>query len=361
MRHAVAHGVDVDERIVGDAPAEPLLARRQRPRRQRPQRRPLVALEADRAAPRASCRGSRSSARRHPRGEMRLERGERRRTRSPASALRFTYFDARFGLALGARAVRRARARLHVPVAAERADRPGGRRTVPVVAIAAEHQRARVVAEQRARHAAEVREGRRDPLAPVVLALVEKGFDEEPPRVAQHRDEQRTRAPTRRRSARASRRSRSAAARPAPSRSAPSPAPRPACARRMSATARSTVRTLTATPRSRQQPLHDDRVALGRARRTAPAPRRAPPSVSRRAVGRTWTPGHAPAARRYRRTVLRATPDARARSPCCPHPRLRQLANRGHQLALDHRHLRCRRYQLVPLELHPSLPRGGQF
>jgi len=46
-------------------------------------------------------------------------------------------------------------------------------------AVAPEHQRARIVAEQRAWQAAEMREACRDALAPIVAALIEKRFDEE--------------------------------------------------------------------------------------------------------------------------------------------------------------------------------------
>jgi hypothetical protein len=46
-------------------------------------------------------------------------------------------------------------------------------------AIAAEDQCACIVAEQGPRHAAEVREGRRDALAPIVPALIQKRLDEE--------------------------------------------------------------------------------------------------------------------------------------------------------------------------------------
>jgi hypothetical protein len=51
-------------------------------------------------------------------------------------------------------------------------------------------QRARIVADYRPRHAAEVRQGRGDPAAPIVLPLIEKRFDERPARVAQDGDEQ---------------------------------------------------------------------------------------------------------------------------------------------------------------------------
>jgi hypothetical protein len=46
MRDAVAHRVEIDRRIIGDAPSEPLLATGQCPDRQRPQGRPRVPLEA---------------------------------------------------------------------------------------------------------------------------------------------------------------------------------------------------------------------------------------------------------------------------------------------------------------------------
>jgi len=55
---------------------------------------------------------------------------------------------------------------------------------------APEHQRARIVAEDRPWDAAEMREGGRDALAPIVLALTEKGFHEQPTGVTEDRDEQ---------------------------------------------------------------------------------------------------------------------------------------------------------------------------
>jgi hypothetical protein len=51
-------------------------------------------------------------------------------------------------------------------------------------------ERTGVVAEHRARHAAEVTKRHRDPFAPVVLPLGEERFDEDPARVAQDGDEQ---------------------------------------------------------------------------------------------------------------------------------------------------------------------------
>jgi hypothetical protein len=98
-------------------------------------------------------------------------------------------FDARFGLPLGPRPIRRTRPRLHVPIAAEgqvsrMKDHRAGR------SRARSDQWARIVAEQGAWHSAEVRERRGDPLAPVRAALIEKRFDEEASRIAEHRDEE---------------------------------------------------------------------------------------------------------------------------------------------------------------------------
>jgi hypothetical protein len=57
-------------------------------------------------------------------------------------------------------------------------------------AIAADHQCPRVVAEQRPRDAAEMREGRGNAFPPVILPLVEKGFDKQTPGIAQDGDVQ---------------------------------------------------------------------------------------------------------------------------------------------------------------------------
>ena len=62
-------------------------------------------------------------------------------------------------------------------------DRPGR-------AVAAQHQSARIVTEQRPRHAGEMGEGPRDSLAPIVATLIEKRFDEEAARVAEDGDQQ---------------------------------------------------------------------------------------------------------------------------------------------------------------------------
>jgi hypothetical protein len=87
MRDAVAHGVEIHERIIGDAPAHPLLAPRQRPHRQRSEGHPLLALE-----PRAGRFMRRPVdplvGERHPRGQMRLSAANDGNV-SPATALRF--------------------------------------------------------------------------------------------------------------------------------------------------------------------------------------------------------------------------------------------------------------------------------
>lgn len=84
--------------------------------------------------------------------------------------------DARFGLAFRAGSIRGARARLYVPVATAREvrrlkDHRASRTITP------DDQRPRVVTENRARHAAEMRERGGDPFAPIVLPLIEKRFD----------------------------------------------------------------------------------------------------------------------------------------------------------------------------------------
>ncbi len=56
-------------------------------------------------------------------------------------------------------------------------------------AISADHQCARIVAEQRARHPAEVQERAGNPFAPVVLALTEERFHKEPAGITEDRDQ----------------------------------------------------------------------------------------------------------------------------------------------------------------------------
>ena len=81
----------------------------------------------------------------HPRGQVLLERGEGLEGLI-GEAVAFHKLDARFGLAFGPGPVRRARARLHIPVAAEGQIR-GLKRDRAGRAIAAEDQRPRIVAE----------------------------------------------------------------------------------------------------------------------------------------------------------------------------------------------------------------------
>jgi hypothetical protein len=110
---------------------------------------------------------------RHPAREMRLERREGLEG-EVGEPVALHLFDARFGLAFSLRAVRCAGTRLYVPVATEREvgrmkHDSAGR------AVAPDHQRPRIVAEDRPRHAAEVREGGRNALAPIILALIAEG------------------------------------------------------------------------------------------------------------------------------------------------------------------------------------------
>jgi hypothetical protein len=105
-----------------------------------------------------------------------------------ARPFRLTYFTPRFGLTLGPSPIRGAGARLHIPVPTECEirrvnDHRAGR------AIAAEDERAGVVPEHGPWHATEMREGG-DALAPTILPLIEKRFDEQPAGVTEDRDEQ---------------------------------------------------------------------------------------------------------------------------------------------------------------------------
>ena len=75
MRHAVANSLDVDEGVRRDAPRQALLSNGQRPRRQRPQRLSLLALEAiERPLVRRAVNPRVGGD--DPRREMRLERDE---------------------------------------------------------------------------------------------------------------------------------------------------------------------------------------------------------------------------------------------------------------------------------------------
>ena len=355
MRHAVAHRVDIDERIVAPragsaaapdaAAAAPATAEGAAARHAR----------SGRAASRASCRGC-ADRPRHPPRQMRLERGEGLE-RPARQGIALDVFDAGLHLAFGPRSVRahtRAAAR---PSRDRRPGRPGWNLTVPVAAVAPENQGARIVAEQGPRHAAEVLERRGDPLAPVVLALAQKRFDEEPTRVTEHRHEQKHRDRGAADRGPASRRSRSASARPAPSRSAPSrpprraapggPAPPPAAR-----SARSPTRPCAASSRCTTTALPGGLAAKQRLRRGHARP----PT----AAARSAAPAR-PAAHR-RRTVPpdRVTRHAQlARNRLRAPPAIRQVANRGDQLAFDHRYLRRRRYQnsLAPAPFAPP-PEG---
>jgi hypothetical protein len=104
-------------------------------------------------------------------------------------AIALHVFNAGFRFSFRPGPIRRAGARLDVPVATEGEiggvkDHGAGR------AIAPDHQGARIIAEDRPRHPAEMCEGGRDALGPIILSLMKKGFDEQPARVAQDRDEQ---------------------------------------------------------------------------------------------------------------------------------------------------------------------------
>ena len=135
---------------------------------------------------------------------------------------------------------------------------------MPVARSRAEHQRAGIVAEQRARDAAEMRERGGDPFAPVVAALIEKRFDEEAARVAEDRhEEEDADADAGNLQALLAEIDLQLVARCAFPR-ARSPAAATRRSRRMSATARSIVRTLTVQSALGEQPLDDDRIARRR-------------------------------------------------------------------------------------------------
>jgi hypothetical protein len=124
----------------------------------------------------------------HPRRQVPLERRERVEVLS-RQAIVLRVFDARFGFAFGPRAVRGTRPRLHVPIAAEgqmrgMKDHAAGR------AITAEDQCTRVITEEGARDPAEMLERRCNAFTPIILALIEKGFDEETARVTENGHEQ---------------------------------------------------------------------------------------------------------------------------------------------------------------------------
>src|SRR5678815_3353060 len=119
----------------------------------------------------------------HPARQMLLERGERVESH-PRQRIALDVFDARLDFAFGARPIRRTRSGLRVPVSTEgevgRMEPDG-----PGEAIAIDDERARIVPKEGPRHAPKVPERRGDALAPLVLALREKRFHEQPTGVAE--------------------------------------------------------------------------------------------------------------------------------------------------------------------------------
>ena len=186
--HAVAHGIDIDEGVGSDPAPQTLLATRQGPDGQGPERRALVPVKAHARRfarrPVPSLVGGRGQ----PFAQVPFEGGEGLEGLA-GQGIPLDVFDARLGLTLGPGPIRRARAWLDVPVATEgqirRMEDHRARRPVP-----RPHQRARVVPEDRARHAAEVAEGGREAFAPVRAPLIEKRFDEQAPRIAEDGHEQ---------------------------------------------------------------------------------------------------------------------------------------------------------------------------
>ena len=223
--------------------------------------------------------------------------------------------------------------------------------------IAPTDQRPCVVAEDRPRDAAEVGERRGDPLPPVILPLIEEGFDKQPARVAQDRDEEEhsdralanlhallaevdlqlipgRRLHTHRRQG--SRPTRLADVRHG-----------------------SLDRPYTdVDPALPQETLHDDGVALRgsfiQRPRLCARMLRQPPSMRPR-----LTPGRDRPPQIASHRIARDSD--RPRDCLTAHTTTRQLPNRGNQLALEHRYLLCRRYQYPLLQPHRDLLLVGQF
>ena len=282
-----------------------------------------------------------------PLREMLLKRGERREG-AAGERIALDELDPRLHLAFGPRAIRGAGARLHVPVATE-GQVAGVKRHRPGRSITPTDQRAGIVAEHRQHDAAEVQEGGGDALTPIVLALVEKRFDEGPAGITQHRDQQKDRdGGTRdghtlfakvdlhlgpRRRFHAHRRDGRGSLRLPDRRHRPLDRPKPD------------------DPLIAEQPMHDHRILLGRAGVERLC-------VSDDVVGQPPRRSHL-LSRHDRVTAIpshRVSRDAqltrnRFRTPPAP----RQLANRGDDFAFDHRYLRCRRYQIPSLKLHSPL------
>jgi len=355
MRHTVADRVDVDQGVERHATPEPLLAPRQGARRQRAQHRALVAVEADQ---RRFTRGPVPTliGDRHPRRQVLLERSKGLE-RLVGQRVAFHILHAGFRLALRPGAIRRAGARLHVPITTEREvggmeDHRAGR------AVARPDQRPGIIPEQGARDATEMRERGGDPIAPVGAALIEKRFDEEAPGVAEDRDEEEDadahagdlqtllaeidlqlvagrRLDPHRRQLRDS---------------VLPPDVRHGALERAHADRESVLG---------QQPLHDDRIAGRR-----PGVQR--PCFLSPFVRQTPRCGATLDARLDRPTQIPSDGIHRdadlAGNGLLPDTATRQRPDRGHHLAFDHRHLLRRRYQHVPLELHSTLlPRGSEL
>src|SRR3954451_20408039 len=124
----------------------------------------------------------------HPPGEMRLERRPAREA-PPGDGVALDVADPALVLALGPRPVGCAGPRPHAPVARERVQ-PLVEDHLTGLRVVVRDQRAGVVEQQLARHAAEVAEGALDPVEPRRLPLVPERSDQGAARVAESRDEQ---------------------------------------------------------------------------------------------------------------------------------------------------------------------------
>ncbi len=194
-----------------------------------------------------------------------------------------------------------------------------------------------------------------DALAPVILALAEKGFDEEAARIAEDRHQQEHAHP----------------AGPDPHALLPEIDLQLIARRRFDPHRRHLRGPLRAPqvadraldrpgthrqPALREQPPHDGRIArrrpeIPRARVRSRRLRQPPAPRSDLVTGRQRVP-----------QVLPDRVDRDAQLPgnrLLADPATPQRPNRGHYLAFDHRHLRARRYQHVPRVVHPTLLRGG--
>jgi hypothetical protein len=187
MRHAVANRVDVDEAVGRDAAAHAPLANRQHRRRQRTQRRALVALEARvgslvRRAVDSLVGGG------DPAREVRFDRGEARE-RQTRDRISLHVADARLGLTFGARAIWATRGDVDAPVFAERGERRMHARRAGLT-VFTDDERAGAIDQDLARDPAEAAKRASESLAPIVLALTQRRAHVDPTRVTEHRDEQ---------------------------------------------------------------------------------------------------------------------------------------------------------------------------